>query len=71
MRTTTSSLMIVLIAIVAALVFVAITSTFAAILTEAQAVKGEAGRHISTEGERHQSAQGARASGVCDLCNPV
>ena len=35
---------------------------------EAQAVKGEASRHISSEGERHQSAQGAKASGLCSGC---
>ncbi len=64
----TSSSMIVVIAIVAALVFVAVASTFAAIITEAQAVRGEAGRHISTQGAANQSPKGAASSGICGIC---
>jgi hypothetical protein len=71
MRTTSS--MMVVIALLVALMFVLAASMFAAIITEAQAVKGEAGRNISFEeegggGERHQSLEGARYSGVGDNC---
>ena len=63
--------MMVVIALLVALMFVLAASMFAAIITEAQAVKGEAGRNISFEGEggeRHQSLEGARYSGVGDNC---
>jgi hypothetical protein len=35
---------------------------------EAQAVKGEAGQHISSEGRANQSPQGAVSSGVGGYC---
>ncbi len=68
--TKTSSMKIALIALVAALAFVVAASTFAASVTqEAQAVKGEAADHISTQAAANQSPQGAASSGrICGVC---
>jgi hypothetical protein len=49
--------------LVAAVVFVVTASIVATIITEVQAVKGEAAQHISTQGAANQSPKGAAASG--------
>jgi hypothetical protein len=63
-RTIKTSVKVAVIGLIAALVLIVGASTFAASLTEVQAVKGEARQHISQQGRAHQSATGAAHSGV-------
>jgi hypothetical protein len=67
---TRTTIKIGMIGLLAALTFIVAASTFAVMLTtqEVQAVKGEAGRHISTQGAANQSPQGAASSGICSFC---
>ncbi len=63
--TSKSSIKIALVVgLIAALTFIVGASIVATIMTEVQAVKGEAAFHISPQGRAHQSAQGAAASGT-------
>ncbi len=64
-----TSVKIAAIALPTVLVFIVAASTFGASLTQqAQATKGEAAQHISTQGAANQSPQGAASSGICGVC---
>ncbi len=66
--TTTTSIKIVAIGLIAALTFIVAASIFSASITEVHAVRGEAANHISTQGAANQSPQGAASSGICGVC---